>query len=239
MPLILCWRSIHDNSRRFKIIVVFFIDLKFLPNLYIDSSDSSSSDEFDEDDIETKAEIFKKQREEILDDAYNKYVHHDVGLPKWFVDEEKRHNQPIKPITKEEIAAMRAQFKEIDARPAKKVAEAKARKKRATLRKLEKVRKKANFISDQADISDRSKRKMIEQLYSKAVPKRPEKEYVVAKKGVQVKAGKGKVLVDRRMKKDVRSHGRNKKGKGKQGKQKGKRSLNSQGKVNRKGNKGK
>ena len=82
------------------------------------------------------------------------------------------------------------------------------------MRKLEKVRKKANAISDQTEISDRSKRKQIEQLYKRAVPKRPKKEYVVAKKGVQVRAGKGKVLVDRRMKKDARKHGMGKAGKG-------------------------
>ncbi|KAK7264286.1 hypothetical protein RJT34_31893 [Clitoria ternatea] len=189
-------------------------DFEIVPAPATDSSDDSSSDE-SEDDIEAKAEILayakkmmrKKQREQILDDAYNKYMFDDQGLPKWFLDEERRHRQPIKPITKEEIAAMRAQFKEIDARPAKKVAEAKARKKRVAMRKLEKVRKKANAISDQTEISDRSKRKQIDQLYRKAVPKRPQKEYVVAKKGVQVRAGKGKVLVDRRMKKDARKRG--------------------------------
>ncbi|KAL2254760.1 UNVERIFIED_CONTAM: AdoMet-dependent rRNA methyltransferase spb1 [Sesamum indicum] len=211
---------------------------EIVPAPATDSSDSSSSDDSDEDGIETKAEILacakkmltKKQREEMLDDAYNKYMFHDEGLPKWFLDEEKRHRQPIKPVTKEEVAAMRAQFKEIDARPAKKVAEAKARKKRVAFRKLEKVRKKANSISDQADISDRSKRKMIEQLYKKAAPKKPEREYVVAKKGVQVKTGKGKVLVDRRMKKDARKHGMSKQGKGKKGKQTGKGSRKSSGK---------
>ena len=149
----------------------------------------------------------------MLDDAYNKYMFDDDG-PKWFQEEEKRHRQPIKPVTKEEIAAMRAQFKEIDARPAKKVAEAKARKKRVAMRQLEKVHKKANVISEQADISDRSKRKQIEQLYKWATPKRPQKEFVVAKKGVNVRVGKGKVLVDPRMKKDARSRGTGKQGKG-------------------------
>ncbi|KAM7479315.1 hypothetical protein LguiA_027528 [Lonicera macranthoides] len=167
-------------------------DFEIVPAPATDSSSDSSLDELDEDDIGTKAEILayakkmlrKKQREQILDDvAYNKYMFHDEGLPKWFADEEKRHNQPIKPITKEEIAAMKAQFKEIDARPAKKVAQAKARKKRVAMRKLEKVRKKANSISDLADISDRSKSKMIEQLYKKATPQGPKKEYVLAKKG--------------------------------------------------------
>ncbi|KAG1346885.1 pre-rRNA 2'-O-ribose RNA methyltransferase [Cocos nucifera] len=205
------------------------------------SDDSSSScDDSEEDDEDTKAEILayakkmlrKKQREQILDDAYNKYMFDDEGLPKWFVEEEKQHCQPMKPVTREEIAAMKARFRDIDARPAKKVAEAKARKKRAVMRKMEKARQKANSVADQTDLSERSKRKMIDQIYRKAVPKKPQKEYVVARKGVQIKAGKGKVLVDRRMKKDSRSRGMGRPGKGGSKKVKG-----AKGKV--KGPKGK
>lgn len=210
-------------------------DFEIVPAPDTDSSDSSSDESDDDDTIETKAEILacakkmlnKKQRENLIDDAYNKYMFHDDGLPKWFLDEEKKHRVPVKPVTKEEIDEMKRQFREINARPAKKVAEAKARKKRAAYKKLEKVRKKANTISDQADISDRSKGKMIEQLYKKATAtKKPQKEYVVAKKGVQVKGGKGKVVVDRRMKKDARKKGMSKNGKDKKGgKQKGKGST--------------
>ncbi|OIT20081.1 hypothetical protein A4A49_39441 [Nicotiana attenuata] len=218
-------------------------DFEIVPAPSTDSSDSSS-DESDElgEDSDRKAEIvatakkiiLKRRREEMMDDGYNKYMFHDEGLPKWFVDEEQKHRQPIKPVTKEEVAAMRAQFKAINARPAKKVAEAKARKKRAAQRKLEKIRKKANSISDQADISDRSKTRMIEQLYKKATPKTPGKEYVVAKRGVQVKVGKGKVLVDRRMKKDARRHGMSK-----QGPKKGAQKLKVQRKASTTGKKGK
>lgn len=192
------------------------------------SSDESSSEDESDYDTDSKAEILayakkmlrKKQREEILDAAYNRYTFDDEGLPEWFVKEEKIHCQPQKPITREEIEAMKAQFKEIDARPAKKVAEAKARKKRVAMKKLEGVRNKANAISNQTDISNQSKNKMIERLYKKATPKRPQKEYVVAKKGVQVKGGKGKVIVDRRLKKDSRSRGIGRHGKNisKQGK---------------------
>ncbi|KAK6120927.1 hypothetical protein DH2020_045328 [Rehmannia glutinosa] len=68
---------------------------EIVPAPATDSSDSSSSDDSDEDDIQTKAEILacakkmlnKKQREQMLDDAYNKYMFHDEGLPKWFLDE--------------------------------------------------------------------------------------------------------------------------------------------------------
>ncbi|XP_021287222.1 adoMet-dependent rRNA methyltransferase spb1 [Herrania umbratica] len=221
-------------------------DFEIVPAPATDSSDDSSSDDSEDEDVDTKAEILacakkmlrKKQRGQILDDAYNKYMFDDEGLPKWFLEEERRHRQPIKPVTKEEIAAMRAQFKEINARPAKKVAEAKARKKRVAMKKLDKVRQKANSISDQTDISDRSKRKQIEQLYKKAMPKKTQKEYVVAKKGVQVKAGKGKVLVDRRMKKDSRAHGMGKLGKGGSKKGRNGKVRKGKGSVKASGNKG-
>ncbi|KAE9447299.1 hypothetical protein C3L33_20817, partial [Rhododendron williamsianum] len=75
-------------------------DFEIVPAPASDSSDDSSSDESD-DDVETKAEILayakkmlrKKQREQMLDDAYNKHMFHDKGLPKWFEDEEKKHRQ--------------------------------------------------------------------------------------------------------------------------------------------------
>ncbi|KAG2263177.1 hypothetical protein Bca52824_070256 [Brassica carinata] len=183
-------------------------DFEIVPAPVTDSDSDSSSDD---DDVHTKAEILacakkmlrKKQREEMLDDAYNKYMFGDEGfLPKWFLDDEKQHRQPMKPVTKEEINAMKAQFKEINARPPK-----------AAAKRLEKVRKKANVISDTTDISDRSKDKMIDKLYKKAAePRKPKKELVVSKKGVGVKVGKGQKRVDRRMKSDARQRGGGKPG---------------------------
>ncbi|XP_074275096.1 adoMet-dependent rRNA methyltransferase spb1-like [Silene latifolia] len=185
------------------------------------SSDSSSSDE-SEYDSDTMAELRaigrkmvgnKRKRQEMEDMAYNKWIFDDdlEALPKCIQDDFRAYYQPPKIVTKEERQAEKAMFSEIDKRPAKKVAEAKARKKRVAMRNLEKVRKKADSIADQTDINDRSKRRMIDQLYKKATPKKPGKEKVVAKKGVQVRPGKGKVLVDRRMKKDARQHGMQKK----------------------------
>ncbi len=51
-------------------------------------------------------------------------------LPSWFVDDEERHSQPQKPVTKEEVAEYKMMLKGIDARNTKKVAEAAARKKK-------------------------------------------------------------------------------------------------------------
>ncbi|RZC44600.1 hypothetical protein C5167_037551 [Papaver somniferum] len=216
--------SVHSNNfelPKTRVSKAADDDFEVVPAAITDSSDdssaSSSSNESDEEDNDKKAEILasakkmlkKKQREALLDDAYNRYMFDDDKLPPWFLEEEKRHRQQMKPVTKEEIAAMKALYKEIDARTPKKVAQAKARKKRVALRQRENVRRKANTISDQTDITDMSKSKMIDKLYRKAAPKRPKKEYVVAKKGVQVKTpGKGKVLVDRRMKKDKRARTR-------------------------------
>jgi AdoMet-dependent rRNA methyltransferase SPB1 len=52
------------------------------------------------------------------------------GLPKWFTEEEKQHCRASLPVTKELVERYKAKMREIDQRPTKKVAEAKARKKR-------------------------------------------------------------------------------------------------------------
>lgn len=51
------------------------------------------------------------------------------GLPEWFLDDEGKHNKPNLPVTKEAMNQLREKIKALNARPIKKVAEAKARKK--------------------------------------------------------------------------------------------------------------
>lgn len=57
-------------------------------------------------------------------------------------------------------------MKEINVRPIKKVVEAKARKKRRTLHRLERARKKADTISDTMGMSDFDKAQQIRQYVS-------------------------------------------------------------------------
>ena len=112
------------------------------------------------------------------------------------------------------MAALRAKMRALDARPIKKVAEAKARKKMKAAQKLEKAMKKAEGVNETSDMTEREKAKQIEALMAKGMStKRKQKEVkvVVAKgahKGLKgrPKGVKGRyVMVDSRMKKEVGS----------------------------------
>jgi len=75
------------------------------------SSDSDSESEDDNGKSEilayAKKMLKKKSREGILDDAYNRYTFNDDDLPRWFAEDEKKHNKPEKPVTKEEVEAVK------------------------------------------------------------------------------------------------------------------------------------
>ena len=156
----------------------------------------------------------KKKREELIESGYNRWTHNDDNLPDWFLADESKYCQKTLPITKEMVEVYRAKLKEINSRPIKKIAEAKARKKKRALKKLEKVRKKAESIADLGeDVSAQEKAQQIKQVYKKAGvlgKRKREVEYVVAKKGVgkRVKRPAGVKghfkVVDPRMKKDTR-----------------------------------
>lgn len=89
-----------------------------------------------------------QKREQVLDNAYNRYTSNDGPLPTWFEDEEDRHRQPQIPMTKEMARDIKEREREINARPIKKVMEAKARAKRNVHRQMEKLKSKATAITD-------------------------------------------------------------------------------------------
>ncbi|KAL6765538.1 FtsJ-like methyltransferase-domain-containing protein [Haematococcus lacustris] len=173
------------------------------------SSDSDSEDEFDLLDDQGKAEVLalakrmlrRKDKETIVDAAYNRYAFHDSGLPRWFAEDERRHMRPILPVTKEEVAEEKARLRAVDARPIKKVAEAKARQHKKMQGKLAQAREKAEAVAAQEDVPLGSKMREIEKLYARARS--------TAKKGKGGKGGpRGKSRgppLDKRMLKDKRA----------------------------------
>ncbi|XP_054252495.1 pre-rRNA 2'-O-ribose RNA methyltransferase FTSJ3 [Indicator indicator] len=160
----------------------------------------------------------KKARRDLIDDSFNRYSYNEEEgeLPEWFREEEKRHRCKQVPVDKQTVEAYRQRWREINARPIKKVAEAKARKKRRMLKKMEQMKKKAESVVNTVDISEREKVAQLRRIYKKAGLAKEKRQvtYLVAKKGVGPRVrrppgvkGQFKV-VDSRLKKDVRAQQR-------------------------------
>ncbi|GAA6019000.1 hypothetical protein JCM11491_002485 [Sporobolomyces phaffii] len=160
----------------------------------------------------------ERTKTQLIDEGFNR--HTDVvlgdGLPSWFLDDEQRHFRHNIPTTKEAVQAIRDKMRALNARPIKKVAEAKARKKMRTIRRLEKTRAKAQGINDDEEngLTEKEKAASIAKVLAKSSGpkvKKPEKKLVVATgsnraiKG-RPKGVKGKYkMVDSRQKKEVRA----------------------------------
>lgn len=159
----------------------------------------------------------KRSTYDLIDDGFNKYTFRDKdGLPEWFLDDENKHSKPHRPITAAGAAAIKEKLRAMNARPIKKVREAKDRKKFKAAQKLEKLRKKSALVAEDDAISEKDKAQSIAKLMSKAVKKKPRQEVklIVAKGGNRGISGrprgvKGKYkIVDARLKKDVRAEKR-------------------------------
>mmetsp|Transcript_51897 Transcript_51897/g.121416 ORF Transcript_51897/g.121416 Transcript_51897/m.121416 type:complete len:1015 (+) Transcript_51897:53-3097(+) len=159
----------------------------------------------------------KKSRMDLIDAAYNRWAFdRDEMLPDWFAEEEEKFNKPELPISKELMDQFRAKLREINARPIRKVAEARFRKKRRLAKRLEKLRKTVMSLADTPEMSERAKAQQVKKMMRQAAKDDQRKVVTVAmKKGggghqMAKKAPKGaKVkVVDRRLKSDKRSERR-------------------------------
>lgn len=159
-----------------------------------------------------------KTTTDLEDDNFNKYTFRGdlSGLPEWFLDDETKHSQPNRPISAAAAGALREKLRALNARPIKKVLEAKGRKKFKAAQKLEKLRRKSALLADDEGISERDKANSIAKLMSRAAKKKPKEKVklVVAEGGNRGISGrprgvKGKYkIVDKRLKKDVRAEKR-------------------------------
>uniref|UniRef100_A0A8C4ZNF2 pre-rRNA processing protein FTSJ3 n=1 Tax=Gadus morhua TaxID=8049 RepID=A0A8C4ZNF2_GADMO len=157
----------------------------------------------------------KKRGRDLMDDSFHRFANSEGQweVPEWFFDDERKHRKKPVPVTKEMVDEFKQKWKEINARPIKRVAEAKARKKKRMLKKMESAKKKAEAVVDTVDISEKEKMSALKSIYKKAGVGKEEKRevtYVVAKKGSGGRVGrpsgvKGHFkVVDSRMKKDMR-----------------------------------
>ena len=159
----------------------------------------------------------QKSTQDLIDDGFNKYTFRDTdGLPEWFLDDEGKHSKPHRPISAAGAAAIKEKLRALNARPIKKVREAKDRKKFKAAQRLEKLRKKSALVADDEGISEKDKAQNIAKMMSKAAKRKPKQKVklVVAKGGNRGISGrprgvKGKYkIVDARLKKDVRAEKR-------------------------------
>jgi len=172
----------------------------------------------------------KKRKRDMIEMAYNRYTFNDDNLPAWFTDDENKHTYRHVPVTREEVEVYKQRQRELNARPIKKVIEAKAKKKSKMLSKLNRARKKAQGILDSTEVSAREQQDQIKGIYKKAgllKKKHVKPTFVVAKKSLAGKKyrrpegvkGTYKV-VDPRMKNDLRAAKNKEKTKGRKGKKK-------------------
>ncbi|KAI0883244.1 AdoMet-dependent rRNA methyltransferase spb-1 [Annulohypoxylon maeteangense] len=159
----------------------------------------------------------QKTNYDVVDDGFNKRAFRDRdGLPDWFIDDESRHDKPQKPITKAAAAAIKEKTRALNARPIKKVREAKARKKFKAAQRLEKLKKKSDLLANEEGLTEKEKADSISRLISKAAKKKPSQpaKLVVARglnRGIKgrPKGVKGRYkIVDPRMKKELRAQKR-------------------------------
>lgn len=147
------------------------------------------------------------------------FYYYFPDLLEWFVDDETRHYRPQLPIPPALIAKMKAKMVALSEKPIAKVAEARARKGKRAKAKLVAAKKKAEAVANSSDMSEASKLKAISKALRGQEARKPNKTYVVAKKGRGMKAGgKGVQVVDKRLKSDKRAidHLEKKRKKGKQ-----------------------
>ena len=121
----------------------------------------------------------QRTKHDLINEGFNRYTFRDTdNLPAWFVEEEEQHSKINRPITKEAAMAIKEKMRALNARPIKKVMEAKARKKMRAVARLEKIKKKAGLINDDSDKSEKDKAEEIARLMRKVTKKQRTKPQV-------------------------------------------------------------
>ncbi len=147
----------------------------------MEQSDSESDSDSDSDsmgsmDTQEKVETMamgklmlrRKTKQAMIDDSYNRYSFHDDNLPAWFEEDEQQFMRAELPVSGRDINQAKERVLGVNVRNIKKVAEAKARKKRREHRRMTQAKAKANAVAENADLTARAKVQEIEKLYAQA-----------------------------------------------------------------------
>jgi len=153
--------------------------------------------------------VRKRVKTDLVNDSYNRYTNVDPELPTWFEVDQRTFNQRIPGLTKRTVNRYRSRLKEINDRPMKKIAEARARNKLKRVQRIERQAKKAQSVQKEDALSEKEKLRTIERLFKKRDKRtmNQERVYLVSKKSGATNARKGPrrgkiVHVDSRMKKE-------------------------------------
>lgn len=80
-------------------------------------------------------------------------------------------NLQLPEVSSESLRRNREELKEVNVKTIKRVVEAKSRKKRRLMKRMEKARKKAEELCGNLDMSETEKAQNLKQIYSKALKK--------------------------------------------------------------------
>jgi len=198
-------------------------DFEVVEKEEMEGSDVEDLSDYDEDEVAQALALGqavvnrstgKIKWDKVIDDGFHRWTdNNNANLPSWFSEEDKKHYVKQAPVTKEDVHKMKQKFIELNSRPIKKVAEAKARKKFKEVKRMEKLKAKAALVANNSEMSEQAKMKELERLAKRQqqMGKRPRKQVIVRRNfqgGKGVKAGKGggkAKCVDRRLLKDTRS----------------------------------
>ena len=93
--------------------------------------------------------------------AIYRYTNNDMDVPSWSADDERRHWRAHVPVSAEALHEYRERQRTTDTRPIKKVAEAKACKKKRAERRMARTQKRSETIADNPDLCAAEKQRQL------------------------------------------------------------------------------
>jgi AdoMet-dependent rRNA methyltransferase SPB1 len=126
----------------------------------------------------------KSKQKALVDASYNRFAWNDPGdLPSWFVDDEMKHNKPQVPVPGALLDQIKGKYQNVGTKEIKKVAEARARKRKRAMVKLKAAKKQANALAENSELSEKQKLKAISKaMRGSKMDKNSGKVYVFTKR---------------------------------------------------------